>query len=363
MGALGVVAAGGLVLLTHDSFEVEVPPAAPTSDEAPAAVAAPTSPDAAPAEGAVTRTDIPAVEAVGSRKATGAARTTGVVRGDIQLAVSALPRLQSMTVAVEEARAPIGRDGTFQPPHRLIVPIEMSEGTPTFEVTGIPFSEYPYVVSVYSPGLNGTRRTVVIDEAHPLVDDIVLAITPGAPFSVLLRDQDAAPYIGLDVRLSPFGEPAGRPRHAGTSDTFGSVVFENVLAGEYQLDVSLGGQPIGEQQKVTVQPGNFAYTTAVQGQGHTVTLPRGTPLQLQVSDVAGYGVAEVRITATATDRPRVKVLEAVTDFGGRAEFPHLLPGVWQIDVIKHDFQRSHRMVSIQAGQPAATEQFRIVRLR
>jgi hypothetical protein len=246
----------------------------------------------------------------------------------------------------------------------MVVPVRRGPGTPTFEARDIPFSAYPYVVSVYSPGLNGTRRTVTIDADSPLVDDVVLTITPGSPFSILLRDQDAGPYPGLEVTVLPVGEPLGRRTSVGTSDNFGSVVFEDLLAGDYQLTVRLGGQPIGEMQTITVQPGHANFqATARQGQGYTVTVPRGAPQSVQVSDVAGYGVAEVKVTATAADRIHAKALEAVTDYGGKAEFAHLTPGRWQLDVEKDGFQRSHLMVKIVDGEPPTPQQVRLVRLR
>jgi len=368
LGALGLCAAAGLVLMSQDSFAVELPPAASASTS-PAPVAAhgpgqiavveagaPSGDHAIPVAATAKRSDLVRGDTTGW--------TTGIVRGDIQLAVSVLDRIESITVAVEEARSPMAGGESFRHPHRSVVPVRRGAGTPTFEVRDIPFSEYPYVVSVYAPGLNGTRRTVTIDADTPLVDDIVLTITPGSPFSILLRDQDAAPYTGLDVKLLPVGEPLGRRASVGHSDNFGSVVFEEVLAGDYQIAVSLGGQPIGELQTITVQPGHANFQAAARhSQGHTVTIPRGVPLQLQVSDVAGYGVAEAKVTATATDRIRYKPLDASTDYGGKAEFPHLTAGVWQIDIEKDGFQRCHQMVTIQTGQPPAVQQVRLVRLR
>ncbi|MBL8729432.1 MAG: hypothetical protein JNM25_13435 [Planctomycetes bacterium] len=368
VGALGLCAAAGLVLMTQESFAVELPPGGPAA-AAPAAVPAAAPNDAAEAEAAPTSPGraVP-VEATARAADAGRTETTGwtkgILRGDIQLAVSVLDRIESITVAVEEARQPTRDDGSFHPPYRMVVPVRRGVGTPTFEVRDVPFSEYPYVVSVYAPGLNGTRRTVTVDASSPLVDDIVLAITPGSPFSVLLRDQDAAPYAGLEVKLLPVGEPLGRRASVGTSDNFGSVVFEDMLAGDYQLAVSLGGQPIGDVQTITVQSGRANFQAGAQhGQGYTVTIPRGLPQTVQVSDVAGYGVADATVTATAADRVRLTVLEATTDYGGKAEFAHLTPGMWQLDVDKDGFQRSHLMVKIQAGQLPTPQQVRLVRLR
>src|SRR5262245_20345955 len=230
-----------------------------------------------------------------------AGRTTGIVRGDIQLAVSVLNKITSMTVAVEEVRSAFAGKG-FERPHLFRVPIKLGVGTPTFEVTDIPFSEYPYAVSVFVPGLNGSKRTVTIDATNPVVDDIVLVVTPGAPFTLLARDQDAAFYTGVDVVMQPVGDPPGRGSSRGTTDNFGSIVFEDMLAGDYQIAASLNGQPVGDAQTVKVQPGNGNFSPKVQGQGYTLTIPRGVPFQLQVNDGGGYGVADAKVTATAMDR-------------------------------------------------------------
>lgn len=367
LGALGLCAAAGLMFVTQDSLATELPPPAYAPDEPSAATVGPR--DVSVAEAGAIAAD-PAVPVTAAAKASDRARTDtagwtkGIVRGDIQLAVSVLDRIQTISVAVEEARSATAADGSFRHPHRLIVPVQLGVGTPTFEVRDVPFSDYPYVVSVYSPGLNGTRRTVTIDADTPLVDDVVLTITSGSPLSVLLRDQDAAPYAGLDVKLLPVGEPLGRRSSVGTSDNFGSVVFEDVLAGDYQLAISLGGQPVIDAQTITVQPGHASFQASpANSQGHAVVIPRGLPLRVDVSDVAGYGVADVKVTATAADRVRLTMREALTDYGGKAEFPHLTAGLWQIDLEKDGFQRSHRMVTIEAGQPPTPQQVQLVRLR
>jgi hypothetical protein len=288
-----------------------------------------------------------------------AGRTTGMVRGDIQLAVSVIPKITSMTVLVEEARSAFAEAG-FRRPNLFRVPIKLGVGTPTFEVTDIPFSEYPYVVSVYVPGLNGSRRTVTIDATNPVVEDIVLVITPGAPFTLLVRDQDAGFYSGLEVQMQPVGDPLGRKPARGTTDNFGSVVFEDMLAGDYQIATFLGGQPIGDAVIVKVHPGQGNFHPKVQGQGHTLTIPRGVPFQLQVNDAAGYGVADAKVTATAMDRVKLTQVPATTNAGGRAEFKHLTPGTWQFVVEKEKFERRDLQVTIKKGQQP---EFRDLQLR
>ncbi|MBX3461688.1 MAG: carboxypeptidase regulatory-like domain-containing protein [Planctomycetes bacterium] len=360
---VAVFGGAGLWFTSQESLAVELPPGGPAAaggEERPPAGSAPAT--AVSGDHAIPLAADAAARA--PRRQDTAGWTHGIVRGDIQLAVSVLDRIQTISVAVEEARRAIAADGSFRNPYRAIVPVRLGAGTPTFEIRDIPFSEFPYIVSVHAPGLNGSRRTVVIDADTPLVDDVVLTISPGSPFSLLLRDQDALPYTGVQVQLVPTGEPHGRRGAVATSDSFGSVVFEDVLAGDYQVRTSVGGQPVGEMQTLTVQPGLGSFQgSAVRGQGHTLTIPRGVPLVVDVADAAGYGVAEALVKATATDRIKLTELEATTDYGGKARFPHLTPGVWQIDVSKDGFQRSHRLVTIQAGQEPPAQQVQLVRLR
>lgn len=283
--------------------------------------------------------------------------TKGVVKGDIQLAVSALDRIQSIAIEVVEARNPITADGRVQLPTRLIVPVTLGRGTPTFEVRDIPFSDYPYFVTVLSPGLNGSRRTVAIDAKNPLIDNLLLSITPGAPLTILVRDQDAVPYCGLDLAVLPVGEPAGRPTHKGTTDNFGSLVLENVLAGDYQIFASHAGTPVQDPQTISVQPGGHI---KVQGQSHTMTIERGLPVQVTVSDRAGNPYVDTLVTATATDRIKLTVREATTNGIGIASFPHLQPGTWQITIAKDRFHRWDQQVTLKQGQDPLYLEARLV---
>ncbi|MCB9879795.1 MAG: carboxypeptidase regulatory-like domain-containing protein [Planctomycetes bacterium] len=286
--------------------------------------------------------------------------TKGIIRGDIQLAVSVLDRLGSINVIVEEARNAFADRGGFTRPKRYVVPVERGIGTPTFEVRDVEFSEYPYTVTVYAAGLNGSSSTVVVDRDHPRVEDVLLRITPGAPFSILLRDQDGQAHPDVLVDLLPVGTPHGRPRHQGTSDNFGSVVFENVLAGGYELVASTGGQRLIEPQQVTIAAGEMV---KVQGQGHVVTIPRGLPLDLQISDTVGYGIQDAKVTAVLTDRRKLTEVTLTTDPIGRVHFPHLQPGVWQITIEREQFQRIDMNVTLKADEPPEQRNVRMVRSR
>ena len=367
---LGAAAAVGV--WSRESLAEALPPGARDESSAP--------PPAAPAEGA-DETAPTATEAVyrpsgGPAEAVAAPAervdtrtwTSGVVKGDIRVPVSVIDQITSLTVILEEARNPFGNDGGgFERPYRRVesIPLDTMRraGTPTFELREVPFSEYPYVVSVFAPKLNGTRRTIVVDKDHALVDDVVLAITPGAPLSVLVRDQDAMPYTGVDVVLLPVDEPHGRPAQHGTTDNAGSLVFEAVLAGDYNLTASELGQPLAEPQRVSVQPGNQLYSTKVQGQSCVATIPRGVQVQVSVHDSAGYGIRDAKVTATATDRVKLTTLPTQTDPIGRATFPHLQPGVWQLTIECDGYQRVDQQLRLTAGQEPQFRDIKLVRTK
>jgi len=93
-----------------------------------------------------------------------------------------------------------------------------------------------------------------------------------------------------------------------------------------------------------------------------MTIERGQALEV-FALCGGYRVADVKVHLQATDRLKLTQLEAVTDYNGRAEFPHLTPGVWQIDFIKDDFQRATRQITIKDGQPPVPVEGKLVRLR
>lgn len=281
--------------------------------------------------------------------------TSGVIRGDIKLAVSALDKLSSITVVVEH-RGP-------GPNKRILQKVERGQGTPTFEVRDVPFSEHPYVVMVHAPGLNGGQRTVVIDEQHPLVDDVVLTITSGAPFSVLLRDQDQKAHTGVTVDMMPVDEPYGRTRHQGITDNFGSVVFDDVLEGPYELRTSLDGLPFGDTERVDVMPGKLLFSRKIQGQGHVMTIPRGVAVEFLVHDGAGYGVPDAEVKVTKTDRRTLLEIPKATDAIGRAAFPHLQPGTWQVTIEHGMFGRKDFTLTLNADQEPVRRNIELKRSR
>ncbi len=359
LGFLSLLAATAVLLLTGTEHPVE---AGTRPEPAPPGNAAP---EVAPLPGPAVAGDLgPAAPAAARATVDTAGWTSGMILGDIQLAASVMVRLQSISVVIEENRTPWqGADGAMVQPFRRIVPLKLGIGTPTFEIRDVPFSEYGYVVRSWSPGLNGSQQTVTITREQPL-QEVLLAVTPGAPCSILLRDQDRLAVVDTEVFLLPQGEPPGRPSYRGTSDNFGVAVFDDVLAGDYRIFVGHVERPLADPVELTMQPGaGVLRDGTIQAQGLTVLVPRGLPLTVSVRDGVGYGIAEATVKLLATDRTVHSPLEAVTDYAGNASFPYLAPGNYQIDVFKTDFERRSRTITIKQDTPPEAQVFQMARIR
>ena len=288
--------------------------------------------------------------------------TSGTIRGDVKLAVSVLDKLGSITVIVEEVRSSFENGGNYKPPVRIYAQVDRGEGTPTFTIRDVPFSDFPYRVSLHAAGLNGSQRTLTVNKEQPL-HDIVLSITPGAPFSVLLRDQDFGAHPDVDLLLRPVGLPNGRIRLAGKTDNFGSVVFESVLAGNYELVATVDNKPFGEIATVTVLPGNRNYDRKIQGQGHVMTIPRGVDVTLRVHDINGYNMPDCTVTAVKTDQRKLIEPGGETDQRGELLFKNLKPGTWMFTVQFKGFKRVDLQMTLQQDQEPLRKEIRLVRNR
>lgn len=309
-------------------------------------------------------TVLPAQGAGGDRQALADTShwTSGVIRGDLSLATNTLDRIGSLMIVLEEQRNSTRPDGTAA--YHRVVPVQFDgKSTPTFEVRNVPFSSYPYLVTLYAPGLNGSNRTVSIDRDHPLADDVLLRLSAPGPLTLLLRDQDGLPYPALQVRLSPVGAPLGRPRLDATADSYGCAQWEQVLAGEYRALVMQSNEPIGPEHQVIVQPDARMYQSTLQAHGQTLVIPRGQALEVHVVDARGYGIPEVSVKAQATERTKLTEFCANTDQTGIARFPHLVPGVWQLDVHKDAYQPRAQQLRLVDRQPPDIVQVQLVRLR
>jgi hypothetical protein len=339
---LAILAVAGLLVFGGGAGEAEATDTMP----------APAGPAAPPVEShdAAGSAPITAAAAVASRASSGADRKDGSIEGDVILAASLLPKLEHLTVLVREAintevadpsRKPFTTSQTFA----------IGRTTPQFLLDGIPFSPYGYLVSVHGENCNGSEKQVRIDATMP-VAKIQLALTPGVPYSILLRDQTKLPIPDLEVALIPEGEPVGRPVLAGKrSDSFGAVVYETVLRGSYRVCVGSQITPLNAPLVIDVQATAGAQAT-------TVEVPRGQPLTVRVHGPA-YGVEGVDVVALATDSVQLRRFESKTDYRGEALFPHLPPGGYQLNINKQGYERTVRTVTLKEHETPAPIEVRL----
>jgi hypothetical protein len=210
---------------------------------------------------------------------------------------------------------------------------------------------------VFVAGLNGSSQVVRVaeDAWNPQVD---LTVTPPAAFTLRVVDQEFQPYVDEDVTLIAVGEPRGRPLLQARTDTFGTALFEAVLAGEY--DVKIG---LDVRDQVTIERPGFVHDDLDVGvQSKQLKIPRGPSLTIEVFDIIQYALGGVRVRAIALDTTRNRRYEAQTDVNGVVRFDHVVPGRYQIDVQATGYQQTSRTLVVEAGQEVPPIQFKLPRL-
>ena len=132
------------------------------------------------------------------------------------------------------------------------------------------------------------------------------------------------------------------------------------------MDIEIGGSDHPPPAKLgggTRQTGVRLYQNRIQGQGQTLTIPRGMPLEVRVHDPRGYGIPDARIRIQATDRLRLTQFDATSDADGRVTFPYLTPGVWQIDVTKDRYQTRAKQITVKDRTPIDLQQIQLLLAR
>ena len=306
----------------------------------------------------VSDTSVLAVEAPARKNAEALALEAGIIRGHVSLSTSVLDRLDAVTITIVEAInllpasgnasgsnvAPVQKRAPFTTSRMLAV--AKHKGTPTFTIEGVPFSPYGYTVYAIAPGLNGTELHAVVTKDHPIAD-VVLGITGGTPFSVLVRDQQQIPLPNVLVTLMPSGTPLGRPMLQKPTDTFGSVLFESVLRGPYKVHAG----PLYAQlcdpkdQDVLAESGHVA-------QSLVMVVPRGNDLPVQVFGPSGAGLADVAIEAYATDTQQFRKYEGKTDYSGQFTFKHLPAGNYQVTIKAEAYDHFARTWQVPETEPS-----------
>ncbi len=283
----------------------------------------------------------------------------GRVVGDIQVDAKIFSQLKTVSVELSESRSSLTTEASR--PYRKIVGLNVDRGTPTFEFRGVPFSPYGYTVTAYAPRLNGSSMAVAVTKEKPLAE-VLLSLSAGVPFGIMLRDQDRAPVANTYVTIASLGEPRGRGSRNGTTDAYGSIVWQDVLAGDYRVFVGDVNTPLVDPVDVMVQAVSGRTTAIPQIQSATVEVRKGDPLKVVVT-AFGYGVAEAKLSVLDTDSRTYKKIEGVTDAQGKFEFGRLSAGRYVISVEHPEYQRRSVSVSWSGDAPPPTKTIQLKRLQ
>lgn len=289
---------------------------------------------------------------------TGPPPTAGVLDVRITATTNALARFGKGLLEVQELVEGGGDDLGRKPYARVLDVKADPHESPLFVVVdGVPYSPYGYRVTVFFTGLNGSSQVVRVaeDAWNPQVD---LTVTAPAAFTLRVVDQEFQPYVDEEVTLIAIGEPRGRPLLQARTDSFGTALFESVLAGEYDVKVGLD-----VRDKITIERPGFVHDDLDVGvQSKQLKIPRGPSLTIEVFDIIQYALGGVRVRAIALDTTRNRRYEAQTDVNGVVKFDHVVPGRYQIDVQATGYQQTSRTLVVEAGQEVPPIQFRLPRL-
>ena len=97
--------------------------------------------------------------------------------------------------------------------------------------------------------------------------------------------------------------------------------------------------------------------------GDTIVIPRGAPMTAIISQVGGWPILGARVQIRATDRRQALEMEGETDSLGKVQFPNLLPGNWEIEISKVDYDRRLGQFTVKADEPVADQRFELTRIR
>jgi hypothetical protein len=277
---------------------------------------------------------------------------SGIVDGRLQLTAGVAGKFSGYTIYVREMasgessgdeREPFARSYPFK--------AEPNMSPLYFAIDDLPFSRHGYEVSVFVPGFNGSTARIACTpvEWNP---QVTLWLSKGGAFALRLIDQRRDPVADRDVVLRPVDWPPGRPVLQGKTDSFGTVVFERALGGDYDLFV---GRRQVERLSVAL-PGVVVDAADVGVQSKVVTVPSGQTLRVEVFNAAHAGLAGAELTLTQIDTVQFFRLEEVTDYAGIFEFPDVPPGSYQLDVRHPTHQpRTVRVEVPTEGEVPATQ--------
>lgn len=291
----------------------------------------------------------------------------GIIRCSIAVSTSIASKLKDYQIFVQEERNPNagparrvdaeGKPVATRPPfvRRFDFEADLRLGTPRVDLGEIPFSPYPYRVTVAAAEMDGSFGVVNVNGRFPQGDaEVHLQLTEGKVFSVLLRNQRRIPKADVEVRMVPEGNATAAHRRvlAGITNGAGSVVFENVPHGPYTVYVGPVGRLMAEPQKVRVRALDrvIADDGQVRTQGTIITVPDGAKVQFQVVSRNHYAVPDGKIKVYQIDAKRLYEYKGETDQQGFFELPHLPVGHYQLDVQSATFGLVTKRFKIEKDQ-------------
>jgi hypothetical protein len=286
----------------------------------------------------------------------GTKRTYGLIRGDVTLTAGTIDKIESVTIRILEAVRDDAGTGTGRKPfiYHYSIPFDPRNGTPRFALDEIPFSAFGYLVQAMVPGLNGTEQLVYVTEDKPIAD-VVLGVHPGTPFSVLLRDQDLTPLGNVEVTLTPEGEPQGRGSYYKQTDSFGAAVFPDVLRGTYLAHLGNMAQPLMPPQPIEVLA-----SSGLTAQSKTIVVPKGEAVTVNLYAPSGQGIKDVEVRLSSNSDTRYREIKVLSDWSGRAVFPHLPPGSYWVNVTDPRYEPRTVPALVRKGEKPKDVDVRLV---
>jgi len=279
----------------------------------------------------------------------------GLISGRIAVSTRVVDRLSGYQIIVQEDINPNAlEEGAVIFTRKKGFNANLSRGTPFFDIDKIPFSSHPYLVTVVAPGMNGSSDRVYVTAKKPHGSkEVQLALTPGAIYSVMLRDQRRVPRRDLNVRLVPVGASlVRRDIRFGTTNEHGNVIFENVLRGDYDIVVGPINAPMAPPERKTVYAATAIFAPKPQPQGTTVIVPDGHDVTVEVASRWGSYVAKAELKAWQLDVKRYFEFKGTTDDAGRVVFRNMPYGRYQISATTpHNGRRDVRFEVAKDAAP------------
>ena len=363
--AFAAAAAAVVLQPTHEVQAVQLPTLpvdvdatkqrSPTADIAPLAVHA--------------ETTTPAPSPLASVEASDGEVGFGSIYGYLTMPVELFDEVTRYTIVVVEERneaaaKSLGLPRAFNKQRGFRVD---PSTTPRFAIHDVPFCQHPYRVKVVASGsdpagYNGSSVLVRLDAGHPTVEEerCVLAISKGVPYAVRLRNQHFKPVTGTWVYMQPTGQQIGLSAQRGETDSFGSVLFESVLAGDYKLFVGDIHRPFIEPIAVRVQQFTpVGKARGIKPQGKVLEVPTGQPVRIEIFNRNRYGVEGVAVRAREVNTTRLFRPETVSDHAGIATFHHLPPGSYEVDIMHREYHRRTCMLEVREDSPPEPMQIEI----